>query len=122
MLYLSYSPPPIPSRTATYFPDTPLCRSPAAAHLVRRRLRCSTAPLGPRGNALGPTLDVRPRGNPRPRRHRGGRAPGAPLRHRARCLTVLGVRSEEHTSELQSLMRTSYAVFCLKKKKIHIYH
>src|SRR3546814_7577490 len=29
---------------------------------------------------------------------------------------VLPVRSEEHTSELQSLMRTSYAVFCLKKK------
>src|SRR3546814_5882821 len=27
-----------------------------------------------------------------------------------------GIRSEEHTSELQSLMRTSYAVFCLKKK------
>src|SRR3546814_2962293 len=30
-----------------------------------------------------------------------------------------GERSEEHTSELQSLMRISYAVFCLKKKKIH---
>src|SRR3546814_9878655 len=30
---------------------------------------------------------------------------------------VLGQRSEEHTSELQSLMRISYAVFCLKKKK-----
>src|SRR3546814_4358349 len=29
----------------------------------------------------------------------------------------LGERSEEHTSELQSLMRISYAVFCLKKKK-----
>src|SRR3546814_3791071 len=29
----------------------------------------------------------------------------------------MGLRSEEHTSELQSLMRTSYAVFCLKKKK-----
>src|SRR3546814_8304511 len=29
-----------------------------------------------------------------------------------------GLRSEEHTSELQSLMRISYAVFCLKKKKI----
>src|SRR3546814_4556021 len=28
-----------------------------------------------------------------------------------------GLRSEEHTSELQSLMRSSYAVFCLKKKK-----
>src|SRR3546814_1283097 len=31
-------------------------------------------------------------------------------------LVVLGSRSEEHTSELQSLMRNSYAVFCLKKK------
>src|SRR3546814_10728232 len=30
-----------------------------------------------------------------------------------------GKRSEEHTSELQSLMRNSYAVFCLKKKKKH---
>src|SRR3546814_5676627 len=30
-------------------------------------------------------------------------------------------RSEEHTSELQSLMRISYAVFCLKKKKMIIY-
>src|SRR3546814_5570862 len=30
-----------------------------------------------------------------------------------------GFRSEEHTSELQSLMRISYAVFCLKKKKTH---
>src|SRR3546814_2453338 len=35
---------------------------------------------------------------------------------RARCL-VADRRSEEHTSELQSLMRISYAVFCLKKKK-----
>src|SRR3546814_6686873 len=32
-------------------------------------------------------------------------------------LTIVGARSEEHTSELQSLMRISYAVFCLKKKK-----
>src|SRR3546814_4568138 len=32
--------------------------------------------------------------------------------------TLAGSRSEEHTSELQSLMRISYAVFCLKKKKI----
>src|SRR3546814_1102198 len=32
---------------------------------------------------------------------------------------VSSLRSEEHTSELQSLMRTSYAVFCLKKKKNH---
>src|SRR3546814_2918896 len=42
--------------------------------------------------------------------------PGTPgLMHR------IGGRSEEHTSELQSLMRISYAVFCLKKKtKKHI--
>src|SRR3546814_1355331 len=33
------------------------------------------------------------------------------------CRSGFGARSEEHTSELQSLMRISYAVFCLKKKK-----
>src|SRR3546814_7832000 len=38
------------------------------------------------------------------------------LDHRAH-LVRSGERSEEHTSELQSLMRISYAVFCLKKKK-----
>src|SRR3546814_6567857 len=32
-------------------------------------------------------------------------------------IVMTGIRSEEHTSELQSLMRISYAVFCLKKKK-----
>src|SRR3546814_2459072 len=32
---------------------------------------------------------------------------------------LIGSRSEEHTSELQSLMRISYAVFCLKKKNSH---
>src|SRR3546814_1931603 len=36
---------------------------------------------------------------------------------RAAPLIFTGLRSEEHTSELQSLMRISYAVFCLKKKK-----
>src|SRR3546814_2647432 len=35
---------------------------------------------------------------------------------------MFGRRSEEHTSELQSLMRSSYAVFCLKKKKSEIQH
>src|SRR3546814_7128059 len=33
---------------------------------------------------------------------------------------IFEIRSEEHTSELQSLMRISYAVFCLKKKNINI--
>src|SRR3546814_8821081 len=32
------------------------------------------------------------------------------------------LRSEEHTSELQSLMRISYAVFCLKKKHLRLFH
>src|SRR3546814_2686958 len=36
------------------------------------------------------------------------------------CALFDGLRSEEHTSELQSLMRISYAVFCLKKKKTKI--
>src|SRR3546814_3070984 len=38
------------------------------------------------------------------------------IRHVAAVGSLSGVRSEEHTSELQSLMRISYAVFCLKKK------
>src|SRR3546814_5162895 len=40
------------------------------------------------------------------------------LRHR--CRSRRGGRSEEHTSELQSLMRISYAVFCLKKQNEQI--
>src|SRR3546814_6676898 len=44
-----------------------------------------------------------------PRRARRRRQFALALRH--------AIRSEEHTSELQSLMRISYAVFCLKKKK-----
>src|SRR3546814_1450345 len=38
------------------------------------------------------------------------------LQHRIAAQPVADPRSEEHTSELQSLMRISYAVFCLKKK------
>src|SRR3546814_1482016 len=36
--------------------------------------------------------------------------------HRVGHVRAFAIRSEEHTSELQSLMRSSYAVFCLKKK------
>src|SRR3546814_10073160 len=49
----------------------------------------------------GPYADRRPQGNVEPVRHQE---------------LADDVRSEEHTSELQSLMRISYAVFCLKKK------
>src|SRR3546814_3932445 len=52
----------------------------------------------------------------------GESAPGRPGQHdlvdaERRHLEPRHRRSEEHTSELQSLMRISYAVFCLKKKK-----
>src|SRR3546814_2098385 len=48
---------------------------------------------------------------------RGHNAPRVRGRAGYRELDRSPARSEEHTSELQSLMRTSYAVFCLKKKK-----
>src|SRR3546814_2661035 len=44
-------------------------------------------------------------------------ATGLPAGTHAVHIHTTGKRSEEHTSELQSLMRISYAVFCLKKKK-----
>src|SRR3546814_5415390 len=44
------------------------------------------------------------------------------LDNRFRMARIFLQRSEEHTSELQSLMRTSYAVFCLKKKNIRHYN
>src|SRR3546814_1096206 len=52
------------------------------------------------------------------RRKVGGFALDArPCRPAPRITARPALRSEEHTSELQSLMRSSYAVFCLKKKK-----
>src|SRR3546814_5139691 len=47
------------------------------------------------------------------------RAPDAPADRRLHLGVLQVQRSEEHTSELQSLMRISYAVFCLKKKTQH---
>src|SRR3546814_18038255 len=123
--------PPRSTRTDTLFPYTTRCRSlrrPAGLGYGRGqrrfagaapRLRAPHAPAG------------RPAAWPeRPGRHGGGLAGalrGAGVRAvRRRCrpagalgaaLPALRSRSEEHTSELQSLMRISYAVFCLKKKK-----
>src|SRR3546814_2890037 len=65
-------------------------------------------------------------GQPRRDRHRPA-APRHPLRRGRLGIADIGrmgaglgdLRSEEHTSELQSLMRISYAVFCLKKKQTH---
>src|SRR3546814_7784748 len=97
--------PPRSTRTDTLFPYTTLFRSPGAGRRARHasdRWRAAggdgvPVPLCPhaRGGAsrLGLPSSLCRGGD-------GGRA-----------------RSEEHTSELQSLMRISYAVFCLKKKK-----
>src|SRR3546814_6499120 len=89
--------PPRSTRTDTLFPYTTLFRS-------RRPTR--------QGAAYG--LERRGAGgrSPADRARRGLFSARLRLRGRARN------RSEEHTSELQSLMRISYAVFCLKKKKI----
>src|SRR3546814_8996158 len=83
--------PPRSTRTDTLFPYTTLFRS-----LDRRRL-------------VAPGQRHQP-----PHRERQGPVDGKALRHVA---DGEAGRSEEHTSELQSLMRISYAVFCLKKKK-----
>src|SRR3546814_7803250 len=106
--------PPRSTRTDTLFPYTTLFRSAAyavagagrQAGLGRGRARL----VGARGRA--PRAAVRRRqaaGDVEEDRRRQGTAAG---RHRR-----AGNRSEEHTSELQSLMRISYAVFCLQKKK-----
>src|SRR3546814_8072408 len=48
---------------------------------------------------------------------RGSISLGSQRRQTSQARKTVGFRSDEHTSELQSLMRISYAVFCLKKKK-----
>src|SRR3546814_6111870 len=56
--------------------------------------------------------------NPRPD-CQANAAPAASVRRCRRCVRPRSARSEEHTSELQSLMRISYVVLCLKKNKEH---
>src|SRR3546814_4129064 len=110
--------PPITTRADTLFPYTTLFRS----LLMQRYLQ-----LGVAGEFA--LLDVvqleRRRHRGRCRRTIGGNGQGAGLglglrsgKERHLRISYTGLpRSEEHTSELQSLMRISYAVFCLKKKK-----
>src|SRR3546814_996918 len=83
--------PPRSTRTDTLFPYTTLFRSHCAL-----LMSSSTAGRAPRQSRAKSTSSG---SNCRPRSAASAR------------------RSEEHTSELQSLMRISYAVFCLKKKK-----
>src|SRR3546814_2287973 len=61
-------------------------------------------------------------GNPIASDVRHARPAGRLFEHQGRLIRPSRDRSEEHTSELQSLMRISYAVFCLKKKTIIYSH
>src|SRR3546814_6319498 len=86
--------PPRSTRTDTLFPYTTLFRSAGAAPWPCRQQRGREPP-------------------------RAGGDRGGLLRVQRPCdrkVVEHAIRSEEHTSELQSLMRISYAVFCLKKK------
>src|SRR3546814_4475611 len=103
--------PPRSQRTDTLFPSATLFRSPD------RGGPAPVVPEGRRRRLRQHALQVVHRPGAAPRRSRlAGRGDvglAAPEAHRRR--RPGGPRSEEHTSELQSLMRRSYAVFCLKK-------
>src|SRR3546814_7987451 len=126
--------PPRSTRTDTLFPYTTLFRSRRARGGLGRRAADSG---GGRGRvsqrdgrvdgcaapALWPKLavpEIRPH-RVLARQARRGQAPPVATIVGTRCRGVAAthLRSEEHTSELQSLMRISYAVFCLKKQKTH---
>src|SRR3546814_6542948 len=88
--------PPRSTRTDTLFPYTTLFRS--------------AAPLGGERDIAG--------ADRRADQEAVGRNSRTPRAGQGQSVSHTGfLRSEEHTSELQSLMRISYAVFCLKKKK-----
>src|SRR3546814_5468843 len=101
--------PPRSTRTDTLFPYTTLFRSAAA-------------PTSPSIDQHGSSKTSR-FGSARPSHlsisdsHFGKTQSGTGFGKDKPAIRCLAPRSEEHTSELQSLMRISYAVFCLKKKK-----
>src|SRR3546814_3056625 len=110
--------PPRSTRTDTLFPYTTLFRSAELDRHARRAIRPQAAERRCRcgGRRVQPDRARSPRGvRAGAGRHaaaveRCGDPGAVPRMRRDR-------RSEEHTSELQSLMRISYAVFCLKKQK-----
>src|SRR3546814_2952995 len=98
--------PPRSTRTDTLFPYTTLFRSSLRIAIsdatVDRRLSAFLAHC----REEEPEIEIRLAEVPLAEQLRGLRSGDF----------TIGFRSEEHTSELQSLMRNSYAVFCLKKK------
>src|SRR3546814_8669168 len=114
-------PPPRSTRTDTLFPDTTLFRSRAprfrGGRLCLHRFLQHQV-VGGKGVRMpeGAQCDVVRR--PRADAGQGGPARDELVERAFDAEVDVAVRSEEHTSELQSLMRISYAVFCLKKKTI----
>src|SRR3546814_10836846 len=112
--------PPRSTRTDTLFPDTTLFRSSSAGVYQAGDRACAptvqpaTLRAGLSANLQAPLAPA----CPSPGRPPCRLVPARPMAP-DRCLVRDISRSEEHTSELQSLMRISYAVFCLKKKKIY---
>src|SRR3546814_1915660 len=100
--------PPRSTRTDTLFPYTTLFRSPAALNLAHRVMAMASHFSG--------RFEVSRHHSEASIRIGGGT--GHARANMVGVNTIVAAkRSEEHTSELQSLMRISYAVFCLKKKK-----
>src|SRR3546814_3715888 len=97
---------------------------------ARIHLSGSGQPVGRHGQGARRGIESRARGVSGSRRRARPeavpaderRARGSADAHRKCPARDHGERSEEHTSELQSLMRISYAVFCLKKKKQSTYN
>src|SRR3546814_10380119 len=100
--------PPRSTRTDTLFPYPTLFRSGSGKSVLIQALLLDIAATNSKDLAhiilIDPKMGV-------------DYAPLADLPHMRDEIITTKERSEEHTSELQSLMRISYAVFCLKKKK-----
>src|SRR3546814_6073158 len=112
--------PPRSTRTDTLFPYTTLFRSPRLC-AVDRAGRCSPAfqAIGADGAAGQHRANIAHGLKRNMPPHPGVLAEPIPRHDGAAVVFVASeiLRSEEHTSELQSLMRISYAVFCLQKQK-----
>src|SRR3546814_9672778 len=114
--------PPRSTRTGTLLPCTTLFRSGALVRLIAMSGLLASDGRAHRGLAgdrgTGGARGPHPAGRSARGGWRGLQFFG--LREEARVGVPTRPRSEEHTSELQSLMRISYAVFCLKKKNQHM--
>src|SRR3546814_4241154 len=111
--------PPRSTRTDTLFPYTTLFRSGDAGRQCEGLVPDHPRPAAPHRRPYQGGGWHQPR-HPRRRDARRGRRKRIGQVDAGLCAAAPATqrgRSEEHTSELQSLMRISYAVFCLKKKK-----